>query len=519
MARASMAILLAAALVACATGTARGAQGPGTSPPSGPVAYARIATAVLSGVTTVAAFEGGGGWLAMGFADRVEIGRFVAPYRWTSRFTVPVPSGPTVLAPADLDADGRPDLVIGSGGAGTLTVVADATGDPMVANVVGFLFGAAWRIVAADLDGTAPAELAVTNASGDLFLFAAGSDGGYRRVWRGASNTKVASMQAADLDGDGRAELVTGEKGSAVRVLRWDGIDLRLVGSAYPWGEVMALDVAVPPPAEAPPPAQAPPVDGEAQPPAAVPPEQPPLVIAVTDRRVVYAYRWDEEQLQVAMQAFDARQRIHLAWMRATAGVQLVSGRQVPSVTLEGGGPFGVQIVRMTRDQPQLQWLASTAWVGDIPAFVRLEDRSLLVARPGGQLDVLGLVPAEYLAVLVDGQERSPLPGLRIMWVADVPLVDVTQIGQIVPVSVSYVPGEPAATLRGLTGSVRVYADVPAAQGDQVSVALPVAPQLDREEKRLYVPCDVLRPLGWTLQFDPARRRLTIRSPWPSQGG
>ncbi|MBE3597744.1 MAG: hypothetical protein IMX02_02715 [Limnochordaceae bacterium] len=471
------------------------APSPAILPPANPVAYVRIATEVLSGVQALAEVDAGGGLLAIGWRDRVEVGRFTSDYRWVESFKLGLPSGVTALTVASLERTGQPDLVVGSGGAGSLTVIrAIASERPVVVPVSGYLFGEARQVVAAELDGPPPLEILALNGNDELFLFSAAAGGGYRRLWRSKPGVRVRAVAAGDLDGDGIAEVVTGEQGGALRVYRWRGaLGLQAVAESYPWGAVTALTV-VPAP------------DGSSS----------ARIVAVTDRSLVYAYRWDAGSLVVAQRAFDPDQRLRLRWVRGSVVGPLPAGTAAPLV-LEGAGPSGLQMVRVVGDQ--LSWIASATWVGASPGFVRRPTRELLVVRPGGQLDVLSQVSPNFLVISVDGREMGLGPGIHVQWSGDLPLVDVTQLGQFVPVSVMHEPASRHAVLQAGTSVVRLYADLPLAHGDRSSVDLPVAPEFDAARGILYAPFEVLRPLGWAVAYDIARRRLTLRSPWPVAGG
>lgn len=461
--------------------------------PREPLAYVRAARALPGGVQAVLWLGAAGesDLLALGLSDRLELGEMDREGRWMPRFLLPVPSGVTALAAADLDGTGELDLVAGTGGAGSLLRIRFPLERPFPVPTSGFLFGAARWVAAADLDGRPPLELLALNAAGELFVYSASAGGGYRRVWRSPPGSRLSAVEAADLDGDGVAEVALAEPEGPVRLARWEAGELRTVGTAYPWGNVTALAVA--------------PVEGAR-----------PLLAAVTDRRLAYVYAWDGRELRAQQVASDRTERLRLglAWMEAQV-VAGDAGNGTPGsdLVLEGAGPDGIEVVRIRQNQAQL--VARLAWPGASPGLARLSDGRVAVISGAGALEVLRPVSFDYLAAEVDGQPLVPEPGMRLSWEGDLPLVDVEHLARVVPVSVAVDRQARQAWITGPGTRVRVAADVAVAEGDRISAALPLPPRFDTETGRLYVPFQVLVPLGWQVLYDPAERRLTLKSPWP----
>ena len=152
----------------------------------------------------------------------------------------PLPSGPRSIEAIDFDGDGNEELAIALGGSGRRGVlIAEWTGDRLTERTLIPVPGAPLDLAVADLDGDGVVDLALLSLAAPdakqggvqpLFL-----DGRGGAVAGKAEPVSLAPRQlaAADLDGDGRAELLVAAQFAHVidlftcegrRLVRRDGI-------------------------------------------------------------------------------------------------------------------------------------------------------------------------------------------------------------------------------------------------------------------------------------------------------
>jgi len=148
-------------------------------------------------------------------------------------------SGHAAPCVADLDGDGRPDLLVGQFAGGKLRVYRNAAkaGPPRLDGYDWFTASGAPGTVpngcrtgfaptVADLDGDGKADVASGSRPGHVYLFrrtADGFAGGERAVHADGAEVNVGVetvVSAADWDGDGKADLIVGELQGQVFVLR-----------------------------------------------------------------------------------------------------------------------------------------------------------------------------------------------------------------------------------------------------------------------------------------------------------
>jgi len=129
------------------------------------------------------------------------------------------PRSPALRAPpsdaivADLDGDGRSEIVVAHASLGSLSVLRpgshDAAGDSRIDDV-----GLGPVVVRAadldgDLDGDRYLDLVVATEGGELIVLSGDGAGGFSPTWRGSAPPGSDSLLTADFDRDGDLDLVT----------------------------------------------------------------------------------------------------------------------------------------------------------------------------------------------------------------------------------------------------------------------------------------------------------------------
>jgi outer membrane protein assembly factor BamB len=119
---------------------------------------------------------------------------------------------------ADPDADGRPEIVFGTTGGPVYLL--DADGEPMAEYPVG---GAVTLVRYADLNGDGRGEVLV-GSEGVLSVFGCpAGETATRLCWAYATRGAVISLSAGDVDGDGRWEVVVGGLPCSIEKGQWSG--------------------------------------------------------------------------------------------------------------------------------------------------------------------------------------------------------------------------------------------------------------------------------------------------------
>lgn len=145
-----------------------------------------------------------------------ETGGFAAEVR------VPFPGTPTRFAAADFDGDGRPDLaaIRYSGGEtpaplGQVAVLYGAGGASFPDLRLFGARGQSLGLTAADLDGNGRADIVTANAgTDDVSVLAGRGDGSFETDERFPVGQQPGALIAHDLDGDDRLDLIAANRGS-----------------------------------------------------------------------------------------------------------------------------------------------------------------------------------------------------------------------------------------------------------------------------------------------------------------
>ena len=115
--------------------------------------------------------------------------------------------GPTDVVAADVNADGRPDLVVTCHEAGTLLVLQN-TGNGTFDHVTGFGVGTESNsIAAADLNGDGKLDLAVSSGGTRFSVYLNRGDGTFAPRTTYATDYWTGCLMAADFDGDSAIDL------------------------------------------------------------------------------------------------------------------------------------------------------------------------------------------------------------------------------------------------------------------------------------------------------------------------
>ena len=178
------------------------------------------------GLGVLVAFEGAVVQLA---ASGDEAWRFVAGPSaslpsvpsWPGNPSSRIPSASSKLDVSDPDADGTPEIVFGTTGGQVYLLALRAGGEPMAEYPVG---GDVSLVRYADLNGDGRGEVLV-GAGGILSVFGSPAGAAATRLrWTYATRGAVTGLSAGDVDGDGRWEVVVGGRHKKVTLLDKDGV-------------------------------------------------------------------------------------------------------------------------------------------------------------------------------------------------------------------------------------------------------------------------------------------------------
>ena len=139
--------------------------------------------------------------------------------------TLPTGNSPGKVVIADLDGDGRPDLVISDGSSGDISIYQNISSNGVLAFasrvVLPMITGNPYTVVVADVDGDGKPDIIVLNSgSGLISIFRNISSPGILATNSFASEIDIPTVSGAqslaveDLNGDGKPEIVTANGGN-----------------------------------------------------------------------------------------------------------------------------------------------------------------------------------------------------------------------------------------------------------------------------------------------------------------
>jgi hypothetical protein len=143
-------------------------------------------------------------------ADPARPGFFLAA-------TVLVTPGRTPLdvAVGDLNGDGRTDLVVAARGGNSVLVFTQTASGTFSAPVTYAVGGDPQAVTVADLDGNGRADLAVATAANTVSILLQTGAGVFATAVDFATGVQPLAIRAADLNGDGKLDLLTANYGAA----------------------------------------------------------------------------------------------------------------------------------------------------------------------------------------------------------------------------------------------------------------------------------------------------------------
>ncbi len=135
-------------------------------------------------------------------------------------------NGPAAVVALDLDADGHPDLVVANSWGRTVSILHNLGNGTFAEHVDVDAGGAPTSLATGDWDGDGHVDVAATVQSRAVvaLLFGDGAGALGRRRFADAYSTALNGIAAGDLDGDGNSDLVVADGGAgSIAVLGGDG--------------------------------------------------------------------------------------------------------------------------------------------------------------------------------------------------------------------------------------------------------------------------------------------------------
>ena len=149
-------------------------------------------------------------------------GQFI-PSAFATRADIPTGSGPQFICNADLDGDGKPDLIVANGDGNSVTVFHNTStaGSVSFTQVASYTMGGTGYpigVAAGDLDGDGKPDIVISNYYTQTLTFYlnASSTGNIvmDSVLSVPSGNYILGASIADLNGDGKPEVIVASQGS-----------------------------------------------------------------------------------------------------------------------------------------------------------------------------------------------------------------------------------------------------------------------------------------------------------------
>jgi hypothetical protein len=148
-------------------------------------------------------------------------------------------AGPSSIAAADFNGDGKLDLAVANSGSNNVTILL-GTGDGTFTAAASPATGMAPNSLAVgDFNGDGVPDLAVANAgSGNVTILLGNGDGTFKAAASPAADTGSTSVTAADFNGDGKEDLVVANSrdSSATALLAETALTIATVNNISPVG-------------------------------------------------------------------------------------------------------------------------------------------------------------------------------------------------------------------------------------------------------------------------------------------
>lgn len=397
-----------------------------------------------------------------------EEGRYQTRWRIDS-----ISSGVRTLAVGDIDNDTWPDLLIGTGQAGSIRIFG-WDGEKFVRKgETDYLWSPVSDILIIDIDGDGWKDILAVTESGSAQVLR--WDGlRYRRIWEhSASSGRIKFFQTADLDGDGVDELVYALVEGRVVVAQWDGTELATIWENYPWGTVSTVALSD--------------LDGDAR----------VEILVTTEQQMLYSYGWTKNGIALKASFSDPA----IKFLEAI-GADLDGDGKGELVAVDAQG---IKVWKIARDK--LQLLAQAGFINE-PHELRLTpggDGLILLDRDGA-LRSLRLVDDNYFRLLI-GDTVSELSHPPV-WADGEPLLAARDVADLLGLTIYW-----DAEQRRLT-AIRdgVYAVLQAEDLTMYvsGVTVPLRAALQVKGAESYVPIEFVRVFAAEVSWDAASRTLRM---------